>query len=59
MSAREMQEHLGKEGVLTIGALQIRVTVEDVRKVYNRIDFLVAPVAGGGTDWVDAHRVVS
>ena len=56
-SARAMIEVIGGHGVLRDGALYIRVRVEDVRTVFDRVDYLVTPVAGSGRQWVSADRV--
>ena len=56
-SARAMTDVIGGHGVLREGVLYIRVRVEDVRTVFDRVDYLVTPVAGSGRQWVSADRV--
>ena len=56
-SARAMTDVIGGHGVLREGVLYIRVRVEDVRTVFDRVDYLVTPVEGSGRQWVSADRV--
>lgn len=57
MTARDMVNTIGKTGTLRVEELQIGVEIVDIRKVWNRIDFLVSPVNGQGEKWVSEERV--
>jgi hypothetical protein len=35
----------------------VRVRILDARRVWNRTDYLVTPVAGRGQQWIAANRV--
>jgi hypothetical protein len=37
--------------------LTVRVNILDARKVWNRVDYLITPVAGTGQQWVSATTV--
>ena len=37
--------------------LQVRVTIKDVRKIWARVDFLIAPLEGSGECWVSSEKV--
>ncbi|SBW27341.1 hypothetical protein FDG2_5284 [Candidatus Protofrankia californiensis] len=39
--------------------LTVRVKVIDVRRVFNRTDFLIEPVAGSGLRWVEASMTAT
>ena len=44
-------------GHLPCDGLIVDVQILDIRKVWNRIDYLVTPVQGTGEKWVDSIRV--
>ena len=57
MTAKELAVNIGKKGFLDIGNMQVHVTIIDVRQVFHRVDFLVTPVDGNGSTWVESSRV--
>lgn len=59
MTAKEMMTNIGKTALLEFndGAILFEVTIEDCRKVFDRVDYLVKSVAGKGEGWVSAAKV--
>ena len=59
MTAREMAADIGRTGLVRVESFRIPVTVLDVRVVFNRTDYLVAPSDphAQGEAWVAADRV--
>ena len=64
MTATELINVIGKVGLWNTGRRQgsmymrARVTVLDARMVFGRQDYLIQPVDGEGSAWVDAGAVV-
>ena len=57
MTVREMAALVGRRAdLLSVGLLTFTVEVRDVRRVFNRVDYLVGPVAGSGEVWVSSDR---
>ncbi|MCH8823334.1 MAG: hypothetical protein IH984_07485 [Planctomycetes bacterium] len=50
---------IGCIGDLRLSPLYVQVKIIDSRKVFNRIDFLVIPIAGSGEKWVAADSIVN
>lgn len=58
MTAKEMMTVIGKLGVFEVQTgFQIEVEIKDVRKVFDRVDYRIRPLAGAGGAWVAANRV--
>ena len=61
MTAANLAVFVGCTGNLDVatagGSLAVRVHIIDARRVWNRTDYLVTPVAGTGQQWVSADRV--
>lgn len=57
MTAANLAIFVGCTGTLRSGDLKVRISIVDVRTVWNRTDYLVTPVAGSGQQWVSAERV--
>jgi len=57
MTVKEMVETAHKEGWYRINGLSIHVTIKDIRRVWNRTDYLVSPVDGGGETWVSEEKI--
>lgn len=61
MTGREAQVYLGRTGSLSGCGCPwpLEVVVQDVRQVFDRIDFAVSPAGGNGIPyvWVEAGRV--
>jgi hypothetical protein len=58
MGVKEMASYIGKIVNLKVESLSIPVEIEDIRKVWQRVDVLVSPVNGNGSQWVSLDRVV-
>ena len=61
MNVKQLSQAIGHTVLVDTGMGDIRVhaIVKDVRKVWNRIDLLVAPESGKGEAWVSLERVCS
>jgi hypothetical protein len=60
VTAKELSENIGKTGSWTVNAgagVVVEVKVEDARVMFGRVDFLITPVAGSGTQWIDSQFV--
>lgn len=57
MTIKEMAQALGKQGTITVGTMKVNVMVQDVRKVFGRLDYQVEAMHGQGTTWVSADKV--
>ena len=58
MTTLEGIKIIGAEGIWRAGnGLRFNVIVKDVRKVFNRTDYLLSPVVGLGAAWVAASQV--
>ena len=58
MTVKEYVDTIGKEAFIRtapfgVHGLLVKVTVEDVKMSYGKTRFLVKPVAGSGTVWVE------
>jgi hypothetical protein len=57
MNVKSMAALIGREGLLQVDQLQVPVTIDDVKNSYGTPRYLVAPIAGAGSAWVNADRV--
>jgi hypothetical protein len=57
MTAREMQEAIGKPVFYDADALQFACWVKDVKIGYGQPRFLIAPMAGTGERWVEFSSI--
>ena len=57
MTLKELAQTIGAEALLTEGALSHLVSIEDAKNSYGTLRFLVAPIGGQGSAWVNADRV--
>jgi hypothetical protein len=57
MTAKEMQDLIGRTGSFYVKGMGISVKVVDVRTRYGRVDYLVTPVAGTGETWMTEDSV--
>lgn len=53
----DLSTYLGKTGLLRLHGLGFVVAIKDVRRVFGRLDFMVHPIDGQGSDWVSASSV--
>lgn len=47
----------GKIGVVTLDELTFGVVIKDARFRFGHLDYLVEPLNGKGTKWVENHKV--
>lgn len=53
MTVKEMvQEMKGRQALWSVDTLKVLVDIRDIRDVFGRIDYLIAPVGGSGEKWV-------
>lgn len=61
MNVRTLAQAIGATILVSFptsaGSVGVYCTVQDVRKCYDRVDLLVAPVNGTGAGWVSLTRV--
>lgn len=59
MTAKEMMSAIGKYGHMKIGdsPLTFEIEILDVRKCWDRVDYLIRPLAGAGESWVSARTI--
>lgn len=56
-TTKELNQAIGQAGLAFIESLRIPVEITDARKVFDRIDYEIIPLHGGGCQWVSAERV--
>lgn len=47
----------GKTGIVKLDDLMFGVTIKDARFRFGHLDYLIQPINGSGTQWVENHRV--
>ena len=59
MSITDMQALIGRKGFLPVegGDMSIMVEVRDIKIAYGRVLYLVKPIEGKGSKWVNSERV--
>lgn len=50
-------DNKGKIGVVTLDELTFGVIIKDARFRFGHLDYLVEPLNGTGTKWVENHKV--
>lgn len=53
----DLDQYKDRVGQITIESLTVDVQIKDARLRFGHIDLLVTPVLGGGSQWVEQHRV--
>jgi hypothetical protein len=56
-TSAELSLSIGKQGMLCTDKLLFAVYVQDAKTAYGNIRYLVTPVSGTGSVWVDSSRV--
>lgn len=56
MSVQELAQSIGKTVNIRVEDFTIPVQVVDVKQSYGRTRYLVKPVSGSGTVWVEESR---
>ncbi len=54
MTYKTKAERIGKTAQIANGPLKVEVTVLDYKNTYGRDRWLVTPVAGSGSAWVES-----
>jgi hypothetical protein len=57
LNVARLSESLGARVLVEFGNVAVWCVVKDARKVWNRVDLLVAPESGTGNEWVSLLRV--
>ena len=57
MTHNETSKVIGRVGQVDAAGLTVDVTVVDAKQAYGVTRYLVIPVAGQGSTWVNADRV--
>ena len=52
-TAVDFTAYLGKRAIVYLGGLHVAVVIANVKQSYGRTRFLVSPVAGSGSVWVE------
>ena len=52
----EHKRNIGKTALLTLGSIDVAVTILDVKYAYGRIDYQISPVSGFGKKWVTMEK---
>jgi hypothetical protein len=47
----------GKIGIVKLDELTFGVIIKDARQRFGHLDYLIEPLNGSGTQWVENHRV--
>lgn len=48
---------IGHPGTIDLNGLSIHVRISDVKQAYGNVRYLVTPLSGTGSVWVDSSRV--
>jgi hypothetical protein len=57
MNTLELSKFIGQPGSVTLNGLSVHVRISDVKRSYGNVRYLVTPLSGSGSVWVDANRV--
>jgi hypothetical protein len=58
MSLADLARLIGQTVNIRVEQFTVPVTVSDAKVAYGNVRYLVTPVGGSGTVWVDASRIV-
>jgi hypothetical protein len=53
----KMAADIGKKAFWQVEGLKVPVEVLDIRKVWNRVDYLCKPFYGNGEKWISEERI--
>jgi hypothetical protein len=53
-TAVDFAAYLGKQATVQVGGLTVQVIIANVKQSYGRTRFLVSPVAGSGSIWIES-----
>jgi hypothetical protein len=54
---KQRQEIIGSEATYDLDGIEFLVTIESVRDMFGREEFLIVPVSGSGYRWVTAKAL--
>lgn len=57
MSTMEMSKAIGATALLRVEAFSVMVEITDAKQAYGNTRYLVEPINGHGTAWVDSSRI--
>jgi hypothetical protein len=57
MNTLELSKAIGKTALLRTGSFQYEVRIQNAKTAYGNVRYLVTPVSGTGSVWVDSNRV--
>lgn len=49
-----IEKYMGKKALVSLGELEVEVKITDVKNSYGKDRFLITPVAGKGSVWVES-----
>lgn len=56
-TALEQSAVIGKQGTIAIDSIRVSVYIQNAKTSYGTARYLVTPVSGSGSQWVNADRV--
>jgi hypothetical protein len=57
MTTADLAKTIGREAILSSDKLCFTVQIQDAKLAYGNVRYLVSPVSGTGSVWVDSSRV--
>ena len=57
MDTQELNVNLGKPASIAVNGMIVDVTIKAAKHVYGTMRYLITPVSGTGSQWVNADRV--
>jgi hypothetical protein len=58
MTIKQLASLIGKQGLLRVESLHVRVEILDVKEAYGSTRVLITPVNGSGEQWVTLERMI-
>jgi len=56
-TALEQSAAIGKQGSILIDSIHVEIRILDAKSSYGTVRYLITPVSGTGSQWVNASRV--
>jgi hypothetical protein len=57
MTVRDMQQSIGQKVYFVVGLMKVECIVEDARQSFQKPQFLIRPVAGLGSRWIEFSSI--
>lgn len=54
-----IEKYVGKAAYVFMGGLKIQVDIKDVKMTWGKERFLITPVTGEGTVWVESVHLIN